>query len=180
MLKTKSLVLNEAFILKTGGVSRIHCTENFPQIQVVDKITLKAKKPTIDEIFLKQKYVTEGLSSNEIAKLTFSSRPKITRLLKQYKIPLKTVTRRNNGGHVYGFKKYRGRSIEMKKEQEIIRIVKLHRESGNSYQKIANILNHNKIPTKTKTGEWLPNTVRRLFKKNRLHYLFNSKNALEL
>lgn len=38
-----------------GGVSGIHCTENFPQNQVVDKITLEAKKTAIDEFFLKAK-----------------------------------------------------------------------------------------------------------------------------
>lgn len=145
---------------KNGGVSGIHCTENFPQIQVVDKITLKAKKPTIDEIFLKQKYVTEGLSSNEIAKLTFSSRPKITRLLKQYKIPLKTLTRRNNGGHVYGYRRFGGKAVEMKKEQEVIVLIKSYRESGYSYQRIADILNNRGICTKTKRGSWYPKVVR--------------------
>ena len=149
-----------------GGVFGIHCTENFPQIQVVDKITLEAKKPTIDEIFLKQKYVIEGLSSNEIAKLTFSSRPKITRLLKQYKIPLKTVTRRNKGGHVYGYRRFGGKAIEMKKEQEVIGLIKSYREIGYSYQKIADILNQKKIETKTRKGFWYSKVVMGIYKSN--------------
>jgi len=143
-----------------GGVSGFNCTKVFPQIQVVDKITLEPKKPEIDEFFLKQKYVIEGFSSNEIAKLTFSSRPKITKLLKQYDIPLKTFTRRNNGGHVFGYRKYRGRSIEMKKEQEIITLIKSYRESGYSYQKIADTLNQKKIETKMRSGRWYSKVIR--------------------
>lgn len=152
--------LSRKVLNKDGGVFGIHCTENFPQIQVVDKITLEAKKPTIDEIFLKQKYVIEGLSSNEIAKLTFSSRPKITRLLKQYKIPLKSVTRRNNGSHVYGYRKLGGKVVEMKKEQEVIGLIQSYRASGYSYQKIAGILNQKKIKTKASKGKWYSKVIR--------------------
>lgn len=130
---------------------------------MVDKITPEPKKPTIDEFFLKQKYVVEGLSSNEIAKLTFSSRSKITRLLKQYDIPLKKVTRRNNGGHVYGYKKYGGKAIEMKKEQEVVELIKYYRKSGYSYQRIADFLNKRKIETKNKKGIWYPKVIRGIF-----------------
>jgi len=108
----------------------------------------------------------EGLSSNEIAKLTFFSRPKITRLLKHYDIPLKIFTRRNNGGHVYGYRKFGGKAIEMKKEQEIIGLIKSYRESGYSFQKIADILNQKKIETKTRKGFWYSKVVMVIYKSN--------------
>jgi hypothetical protein len=92
----------------------------FRKLHVVDFMSLEPPKPKVDEIFLKQKYVEEGLSSNEIAKLTFSSRATITNHLNKAGIPLKKVTRRIDGGHVFGFRKYGGTSIEMKKEQEVI------------------------------------------------------------
>lgn len=129
---------------------------------MVDKITKESKKDPIDEFFLKQKYLQEGLSSTEIAKLTFSSRPTITKRLKQYGIPLKIYTRRNDGAHVYGYRKHGGKAIEFKKEQEVMELIKSHRDSGYSYQKIADILNEKKIETKTKKGFWYSKVVRQI------------------
>ena len=130
---------------------------------MVDKITRELTKDPIDEFFLKQKYLKEGLSSTEIAKLTFSSRPTITKRLKQYGIPLKTITRRNDGGHVFGYRKYGGKAIELKKEQEVIELIKSYRNSGYSYQKIAEILNDKKIETKQRKGFWYSKVVRDIY-----------------
>ena len=132
---------------------------------MVDKITKDSKKDPIAEFFLKQKYLQEGLSSTEIAKLTFSSRPTITKLLKQYGIPLKKITRRNDGGHVFGYRKFGGKAIELKKEQEVIELIKSHRRSGYSYQKITDILTEKKIETKTKKGVWYSKVVRQILKR---------------
>lgn len=134
-----------------------------PKIQLVDTITLSSKNPIPDKIFLNDKYVKEGLSSKEIAVMTFSLRPTITKLLKKHNIPLKTVTRKINGGHVYGFRKYGGKSIELKKEQEVIELIKSYRASGYSYQKIGDILNEEGIHTKERRGYWYSKVVRQIF-----------------
>ena len=72
----------------------MHLRLTFQSFSPNYKLLIKLKNPPIDEIFLKQKYLVVGLSSTEIAKLVFSSRPTITRRLKQYGIPLKSRTRR--------------------------------------------------------------------------------------
>lgn len=130
--------------------------------QVIDTIQLSPPKPTLSESFLKEKYLKEGLSSKEIARLTFSSRATVTNYLNRYGIPLKKVTRRNNGGTVYGFRKYGGKSIVLKKEQDVMELIKLYRAQGYSYQKIADLLNDQKIGTKTKKGFWYSKVVRQI------------------
>lgn len=130
--------------------------------QVIDTIQLPAPKPTLTESFLKEKYLKEGLSSKEIAKLAFSSRATVTNYLNKYGIPLKKVTRRTNGGHRFGFRKYGGRSILMKKEQEVMALIKSYRKDGYSYQRIADLLNDQKIETKMKKGFWYSKVVRQI------------------
>lgn len=131
--------------------------------QVIDTIQLSPFKPTLSESFLKEKYVKEGLSSKEIAQLAFSSRATVTNYLNKYGIPLKKVTRRSNGGHRYGFRKYGGRSIVLKKEQEVITLIKEYRENGYSYQKIATLLNDKQIETKMKKGFWYSKVIRQIY-----------------
>lgn len=138
-----------------SGFSSIH--------QVIDTIQLPAPKPTLTESFLKEKYLKEGLSSKEIASLAFSSRATVTNYLNKYGIPLKKVTRRNNGGTVFGFRKYGGKSITLKKEQDIMELIKLYRSKGYSYQKVADLLNEQQIGTKTKKGFWYSKVVRQIY-----------------
>lgn len=133
--------------------------------QVIDTIQLPCPKPTLSESFLKEKYLEEGLSSKEIASLAFSSRATVTNYLNKYGIPLKKVTRRTNGGHRFGFRKYGGRSILLKKEQEVIILIKSYREDGYSYQRIADLLNDQGIETKMKKGFWYSKVVRQIYLK---------------
>ncbi len=82
--------------------------------------------------------------------------------MKRHGIPLKIYTRKSDGAHVYGYRKHGGKAIELKKEQEVIALIKTCRESGYSYQKIADILNQKKIETKLKKGFWYSKVVRSL------------------
>jgi len=72
------------------------------------------------------------------------------------------------GGYAYGKPKY-GQKAEDKNlkpdkdEQEIIQLIKRHRRSGKSYQKIADYLNEKKIPTK-QGGNWSSSVVYRICK----------------
>lgn len=79
---------------------------------------------------------------------------------------MKTFNRRNNGGHVYAYRKFGGKAIEMKKEQEVIDLIKSYRGSGYSYQKIADILNQKKIETKSRKGFWYSKVVMGIYKNN--------------
>ncbi|MEI7488005.1 MAG: recombinase family protein [Chryseobacterium sp.] len=146
-----------------GGPEERQQSEIFLKSEVIEILTLSSKKAILTESFLKQKYVVEGLSSGEIAAQTFSSRTTVTRHLKQCGIPLKTFTRRETGKMVYGFRQYSGKAIGVKKEGEVIELIKSYRESGYSYIRIADILNKNKIQTKMKKGIWYSKVVRQIF-----------------
>jgi hypothetical protein len=52
-----------------------------------------------------------------------------------------TLTRRENGKMVYEYRQYGGSAIELKKEVEVISLIKSYRDSGYSYVTIADILN---------------------------------------
>jgi len=119
----------------------------------------------------------EGLSSSEIGSITFSSRSTVTKYLKAFDIPLKQFTRRQTGSLSFGYRKYGSKSIELRKEQEIIkRIIKL-RDKNCSYQKIADDLNKSIVLTKRKKGVWYPKVVRQIFIRN--HKLINRIPNLE-
>lgn len=139
---------------------------NIPQLQVIDIFEYKTQKLTIEESFLKEKYLQEGLSSKEIAQVIFSSRATVTRHLQSCGIPLKKDTRRVNGGHVYGFRKYSGKSIEFKKEQKVIELIKSYRKDGYSYQKIAEHLNSNELLPKRGGKNWFSKVVRQIYLRN--------------
>jgi hypothetical protein len=64
---------------------------------------------------------------------------------------------------VFGCRQYGGRSIVVKKEAEAIELIKSYRTSGYSYQKIADILNGQKIQTKARKGIWYSKVVRQIF-----------------
>ena len=135
----------------------------FLQSEVIDFIALSPKKILFTKSFLHQKYVVESLSSKEIAAQTFSSRATVTRWLKRYDIPLKTVTRRETGGQVFGYRRYLGMVVPVKKEQKVIELIKRSRARGESYQKIADMLNEKGIKTKLGEGKWFSKVVRQIF-----------------
>lgn len=72
----------------------------------------------------------------------------------------------NNGGYAYGKPKY-GYKTEEKElkedstQQETIKLIKRHRKSGKSYQKIADYLNAQNIPTK-QGKKWSSSVVYRI------------------
>lgn len=90
----------------------------------------------------------------------------VTRYLKHYGIPLKTFTRRETGKMVFGFRQYGGKAIGVKKENEVIELIKSYRASGYSYISIADILNKGNIQTKMKKGIWYSKVVRQIFLRN--------------
>jgi hypothetical protein len=83
--------------------------------------------------------------------------------LKQFRIPLKTVTRRETGGQVFGFRKFGGRAVEVKTEQAIVGMIQTYRQQGFSYQRIADLLNEQKVSTKLRKGFWYSKVVRQIW-----------------
>jgi len=72
----------------------------------------------------------------------------------------------NNGGYAYGKPKYgyKTEDKELKEDstqQETIKLIKRHRKSGKSYQKIADYLNEQNIPTK-QGKKWSSSVVYRI------------------
>lgn len=157
-----------------GGTSYAHGELISHKAYVIDTIKLTIKKDVLSESFLYEKYVTEGLSSSEIARMSFSSRATVTKHLKLYGIPLKSFTRRQTGKIVFGFRQHGGRAIESKTELEAIRLIRLHREGGKSYSKIADVLNESKVLTKKRKGNWYPKVVRQIYirsNENSMNYI---------
>jgi len=73
------------------------------------------------------------------------------------------VTRRETGGQVFGYRKFGGRSVEVKTEQAVIGIIKKYREQGYSYQRVADLLNDQGVKTKMRQGFWYSKVVRQIF-----------------
>lgn len=75
-------------------------------------------------------------------------------------------TKADKGGYSYGKPKYgyRSEDKELKEDfsqQETIKLIKRHRKSGKSYQKIADYLNINNIPSK-QGKKWSSSVVYRI------------------
>lgn len=138
----------------------------FLQSELVDFISITPQKFLFTKNFLHQKYVVEGLSSSEIAAQTFSSRATVTKRLKEFNIPLKTITRRETGGQVYGYRRYLGMSIPVKKEQRVINQINSYRSRGYSYQRIADLLNKSGVKTKHDNGVWFSKVIRQIHRRS--------------
>ncbi|MDD4976785.1 MAG: hypothetical protein PHY93_20690 [Bacteriovorax sp.] len=78
---------------------------------------------------------------------------------------MKTITRRETGKTVYGYRQYGGKAIEVKKEEDVIELIKSYRSRGYTYIKISDILNKSKIQTKKRKGVWYSKVVRQIFKR---------------
>lgn len=112
--------------------------------------------------FLLQKYIKEGLPPAEIAHLTFSCRSTVIKYLHLHEIPLRHEDRSCTAGRVFGQRRVKGKVKENKKELETIEKMIALRQQGNSYGKIADILNTMKVRTRTNKGVWYPKTVRQV------------------
>lgn len=111
------------------------------------------------ESFLRAKYEEEGLSVNQIAALTFSSRSTVVKYLSNHGIALRPVDR--NGGTLQFGKRRKGRLIvDQAREQAAIEKAKLLRDQGLSFDKIAQVMNAMSIKTRSGKSSWYAKTVR--------------------
>ena len=111
------------------------------------------------ESFLRAKYEVEGLSVNQIAALTFSSRSTIVKYLERFSIPFRSEDRQ--AGVLPFGKKWRQRRIVLNAQEQVaIEKAKRLRDQGLSYEKIAAVMNAVGIKTRSSGSKWYAKTVR--------------------
>ena len=69
----------------------------------------------------------------------------------------------------FGYDSIRGKLIENKEEQRVVKIILNLRDSGLSYREIANLLNGRGFKTKSNSSRWYAKTVRDVCIKNSKH-----------
>jgi transcriptional regulator with XRE-family HTH domain len=127
------------------------------KIQIISRIQYL---PLVkQESFLRAKYEAEGLSLNEIATLTFSSRSTIVKYLERFGVTLRPDDRQL-GVLPFGEKWRQRRIVLNAQEQATIEKAKRLREQGLSYEKIAAVMNAVAIKTKSGRAKWYAKTVR--------------------
>jgi DNA invertase Pin-like site-specific DNA recombinase len=63
-------------------------------------------------------------------------------------------------GHIpYGYQRIKGKLVKDEAEQRVIRRIKRHKKQGKSYRKIAEMLNRQGVPTRSKEAKWHDSTV---------------------
>jgi transposase len=97
--------------------------------------------------FLQRKYVTEGLSIQQIMDLTMSSKTTVKRYLKEFGIPLRGEDLRL-GPPRYGERRLKGRKVQNSAEVEVMEKIRDMHEKGISATQIAKLLNTLALPTK--------------------------------
>jgi len=151
-------------ILEKWGPARLSGQTNCPPTQFVETIDFSVNPVYLNQEFLYQKYVVEGLSAEEIGREIVSATSTVHKYLKHFRIPI-----RKSGSNIrpkrhlaYG-KKIVGRRVEeCKSELAVIEKMKKLREQGFSYWKVADILNSMGVPTKTRKGNWHARSVQQI------------------
>lgn len=148
-------------LLESQMISSINCTPLY-----------------LNEEFLRQKYLTEKLSTSEISRLIFSARSTVKCALVRFGIQLRSTTeakRLNKGQLAYGERWLKGDIVASPKEQRVLDEMRRLRHDGNSYGQIAQWLNSSRIPTKNRAKAWDRPTVYKILKncEKRLNALNN-------
>jgi IS30 family transposase len=149
-------------VLKSGEPSPGHTNLVPPEVYLDDTIEFPVKPWFRSARFLRQKYLAEGLSSQQIARVVGSARSTVMRHLKAFGIPLRVqdeARRLNKAYPAYGERFRSGKLVPCKREQEVIAMVGNLRVQGMRLQAIADFLNASRIPTKTRKAKWKPATV---------------------
>lgn len=130
-----------------------------------------------DKCFLHQKYVVEGLSTAQIAKIVSSSPSTIQKYLTAFGIETRSsqsgLRMKTGYGLAYGKRVIRKTKVDHHGELKMISKMTELRKQGFSYWKIADILNTMKIPTKTRKGKWHARSVQTILCRNLSKYSFS-------
>ena len=135
--------------------------------KIVIKSSICKPRAHIDDDYVHQKYVIEGLNMSQIARELFTSRQTIrSRLLKMGVELRSNIDQVQNQKHTkYGYRRIKGETIRHKTESRTATVIYEMREKGLSFQAIADILSEMKIPTKQKGRKWTRGMIRNIFVK---------------
>lgn len=105
-----------------------------------------------------------GKSASQIARENDCSHSSILKYLDVFGISIRdnNSSEYRTGEMAYGKKIVKGKVVDDKGEQAIIRKMKLLKVAGNSYWKIAEVLNRNRVPTKKEKSIWSAKTVHQI------------------
>ncbi|MBL7670768.1 MAG: recombinase family protein [Bdellovibrionaceae bacterium] len=154
--------------IKIGSPERSQENTVSSAFYVVDSIEFFTKPRYKSKVFLHQKYVVEKLTSDEIAKLCFSSRPTISKYLKLHGIPIRRAEERlalNKGQLALGEKRYKGTVQKNWAEIKIVEQIFDLRSQGYSYRQVAAWLDAKGIKPKNKCSPWQATTVMKIAKR---------------
>ena len=112
-----------------------------------------------NEDFLRQKYLEEGLSLQEIAAETVSSWKTVRRHLLYMKIPLRTKDQLINEQVKFGFQRIEGQLLKHESEQAALDKIRMLRGEGFSIRQIVEELNRLRIPCRKVGAQWHIKTV---------------------
>ncbi len=134
----------------------------FPAAKIVMISSIQHLPLLKTKSFLLQKYIEEKLTPREIARLTFSCRSTVVRALESFNIELRPEDCSPGSSQKFGSKYVGGRIVSHKRELEAQEKMLALRKQGHSYEKIAQILNAMKIPTRKRQGPWYAMSVRKV------------------
>ncbi len=119
----------------------------------------------LDNRFLHQKYLVEGLFIAQISALIFSSKEAVRRGLERASIPIREPHLPHHGRQSqprYGQKRSSGQLAEHKTEQRVVNAIREMRANGLGLRAIARCLDEMKVPTKARGRKWHPTMVQRI------------------
>lgn len=130
-----------------------------PPVPITNVLQFTTIKSFRNESFLRQKYLEDGASLDEIAAQTLSSRKTVRRYLVNFEILLRPPDRLIREPEKFGTRRVMGQLIESKKEVKAIEQMTLLRGQGHSYREIVSIMNDLKIPCRKAGAKWHVKTV---------------------
>ena len=120
----------------------------------------------IPESVLRQKYIVDRLSLQDIAKEFSCSKTRVRDQLLRHNIPLRRRSQApQDRWTTYGKRRLKGKIVEHKAELRAVATIKQMYAEGNNTSAIARILNTMKIPTKHQGKGWQQNTVAKILKR---------------
>lgn len=126
-----------------------------PQKIIIKSNTCKPRTH-INNDYVHQEYVVEGLNMSQIARELFTSRQTIRARLLKMGVELRSkIDQVQNQKHTkFGHKRARGKTLRNKSEERVSHAITEMREKGLSFQAIADVLNEMRTPTKQQGKRW--------------------------
>lgn len=131
----------------------------FPQPSISNITQLAPIKSLKNEDFLRQKYLEEGLSLQEIAAETVSSWKTVRRNLLFMNIPLKLEDRLRKEQNKFGFERVNGQRQTNESEQASLYAIHSLRRQGLTIRQIVDTLNDSGVPCRKHGARWHIKTV---------------------